>query len=252
MVLLLIFAFIAGVVTVLSPCILPLLPIILTSADGRSKQKPLGVVTGFVASFTFFTLFLSAIVRFSGIPAESLRFLSIAILAIFGASLLIPQIQAQIEILFSRLANAMPATQNKTGFVGGMIIGLSLGLLWTPCVGPILASVNSLAITGAVTIEAFAITFAYAVGTAIPMLVIMLAGSTALQKVPWLVRNTGKIQKAFGVLMILTAVGIYFNVDRQFQVFILDAFPNYEELLTQLEDNQLVRDSLHLLDGVGE
>ncbi|MEP7274659.1 MAG: cytochrome c biogenesis protein CcdA, partial [Acidobacteriota bacterium] len=75
--------------------------------------------------------------------------------------------------------------------------------------GPILASVISLAITGTVTAQAFLITMAYAIGTAIPMFIIMMVGSTALQKVPWLVRNTSKIQKAFGVLMILTALGIF-------------------------------------------
>lgn len=244
MLLLIAFALLAGVVTVLSPCILPLLPIILSSADSTGKQKPLGVVIGFVASFTFFTLFLSTIVRFSGIPAESLRFFSIAVLALFGASLLIPQIQAQIEMLFSRFANLVPSNQGKTGFMGGLVIGLSLGLLWTPCVGPILASVISLAITGTVTAQAFFITLAYAVGTAIPMLMIMLAGSTALQKVPWLLRNTGKIQKAFGVLMILTAIGIFFNVDRRFQTFILTAFPNYGVGLTKFEDNTAVKQEL--------
>lgn len=244
MLLLIAFAFLAGVVTVLSPCILPLLPIILSSADGTGKQKPLGVVIGFVASFTFFTLFLSTIVRLSGIPAESLRFFSIAVLALFGASLLISQIQTQIEILFSRFANLMPSGQNRTGFWGGLVIGLSLGLLWTPCVGPILASVISLAITGTVTAQAFLITLAYALGTAIPMFIIMLAGSTALQKVPWLLRNTSKIQKAFGVLMILTAIGIFFNVDRRFQTFILTAFPNYGVGLTKFEDNTVVKQEL--------
>lgn len=244
MLLLIAFAFLAGVVTVLSPCILPLLPIILSSADGTGKQKPLGVVIGFVASFTFFTLFLSTIVRFSGISAESLRFFSIAVLALFGASLLIPQVQTQIEILFSRFANLMPSGQNRTGLWGGLVIGLSLGLLWTPCVGPILASVISLAITGTVTAQAFLITLAYALGTAIPMFMIMLAGSTALQKVPWLLRNTSKIQKAFGVLMILTAIGIFFNVDRRFQTFILTAFPNYGVGLTKFEDNTAVKQEL--------
>lgn len=244
MLLLLIFAFLAGVVTVLSPCILPLLPIILSSADGKGKQKPLGVVLGFVSSFTFFTLFLSTIVKFSGIPAESLRFFSIAVLSLFGASLLVPQIQTQIEILFSRFANFMPASKNRTGFFGGFIVGLSLGLLWTPCVGPILASVISLAITGTVTAQAFLITLAYAMGTAIPMFLIMLAGSTALQKVPWLVRNTSKIQKAFGVLMIATAISIFFNVDRRFQTFILTTFSNYGVGLTQFEDNSVVKQEL--------
>ncbi len=244
MLLLIIFAFLAGVVTVLSPCILPLLPIILSSSDSTGKQKPTGVVIGFVASFTFFTLFLSSIVKYSGIPAESLRFFSIAVLIFFGASLLIPQIQTQIEIMFSKFANFMPSGKGKTGFFGGLFIGLSLGLLWTPCVGPILASVISLAITGTVTTQAFLITLAYALGTAIPMFGIMLVGSTALQKVPWLLQNTGKIQKAFGVLMILTAVGIFFNVDRRFQTFILTTFPNYGVGLTKFEDNNIIKQEL--------
>src|SRR3989344_2986307 len=206
MILLIAFAFLAGAITVLSPCILPILPIILTSSIGgvnTGKSRPMGVVIGFILSFTFFTLFLSTIVRLSGIPADTLRLVSVVIIALFGASLLIPQFQVLLERLFSKLAGFMPTSQNRTGFGGGLLIGFSVGLLWTPCVGPILASVISLAIIGAVTAQAFVITLAYAVGTAIPMFMIMLAGSTALQKVPWLLRNTSKIQKAFGVLMIL-------------------------------------------------
>lgn len=245
MLLLIGFAFLAGIVTVLSPCILPLLPIILSSTtDSSGKQRPLGVVTGFILSFTFFTLFLSTIVRFSGIHADNLRFFSILVLAIFGASLLVPSFQAKIEVLFSKLAGLAPAGQKKKGFFGGLVIGLSLGLLWTPCVGPILASVISLAITGVVSTQAFFITLAYAVGTALPMLGIMLAGSSALQKVPWLVRNTGRVQKAFGVLMIATAVGIYFNVDRTFQSYILQKFPSYGAELTQFEENDRVKTQL--------
>lgn len=244
MILLTVFAFLAGVVTVLSPCILPLLPIILSSADGTGKQRPLGVVIGFVASFTFFTLFLSTIVRLSGISADSLRFLSIIVLMLFGLSLLLPAIQARLEILFSRLANFIPSGQQRAGFFGGLLVGLSLGLLWTPCVGPILASVISLALTGTVTAQAFVITLAYATGTAIPMFIIMMAGSTALQRVPWLVRNTGRIQKAFGLLMILTAVGIFFSVDRRFQQYVLETFPNYGLNLTKFEDTQEIRSRL--------
>lgn len=244
MLLLTIFAFLAGVVTILSPCILPLLPIILSSVDGTGRQKPTGVVVGFVASFTFFTLFLSTIVKLSGIPSESLRFLSIVVIALFGASLLIPQVQLYTERLFSRLSALMPSRQQKPGFWGGVVIGLSLGLLWTPCVGPILASVISLAITGTVTAQAFVITFAYALGTAIPMFGIMLAGSSALNKVPWLVKNTGNIQKIFGVLMVLTAIAIYFNLDRRFQTFVLTALPSYGTGLTQFEDSNAIKREL--------
>lgn len=248
MLLLLAFAFLAGIVTVLSPCIFPLLPIILSSSGTSGKQKPFGVVVGFVISFTFFTLLLSTIVRLSGIPAESLRFFSIFVLLILGASQLIPAIQLQVEILFSQLASKAPSMKNKSGFLGGVIIGLSLGLLWTPCVGPILASVISLAITGTVNAQAFAITFAYAFGTAIPMFMIMMLGSHALQKVPWLANNTSKIQKAFGVLMMITAIGIYFNVDRRFQSFIITTFPEYGVGLTRFEDTKVIKDQLNKLN----
>lgn len=248
MLLLIAFAFLAGIVTVLSPCILPLLPIILSSSDGTGKQKPFGVVIGFIASFTFFTLFLSTIIKLSGIPVDTLRLFSIAVLTLFGISLLVPQVQTQIEILFSRFANLIPSGQNKTGFFGGLFIGLSLGILWTPCVGPILASVISLAITGSVTAQSFLITLSYALGTAIPMFAIMMIGSTALQRVPWLLRNTGKIQKAFGVLMILTAISIFFNVDRQFQTFILSVFPNYGVGLTTFEDTATIKQELEKIN----
>ena len=168
MILLIAFAFLAGIITVLSPCILPILPIILTSSIGgvnTGKSRPMGVVIGFVLSFTFFTLFLSTIVRFRGIPAETLRFVSVLIIASFGVSLLVPKFQVLVEKLFSRLASFMPNGQRRTGFGGGLIIGFSIGLLWTPCVGPILASVISLAITGTVTFDAFLITLAYSLVT---------------------------------------------------------------------------------------
>lgn len=252
MILLIAFAFLAGVITVLSPCILPILPIILTSSIGgvnTGKSRPLGVVIGFILSFTFFTLFLSTIVRLSGISADALRLFSVFVIGGFGASLLIPQFQIFVERAFSKLAAFMPSGQNRTGFGGGLMIGFSVGLLWTPCVGPILASVISLAITGTVTFDAFLITLAYAFGTAIPMFLIMLGGQNALRRVPWLLANLGFIQKLFGVLMILTAIGIFFNIDRKFQTFVLEKFPQYGTGLTQIEDNQLIRNELDKKSG---
>ena len=247
MILLIAFAFLAGVVTILSPCILPILPIILSSTIGgqnTGKSRPLGVVTGFILSFTLFTLFLSTIVQISGISADALRFVSVAVIALFGLSLLLPQFQVLVERMFSKLAGFMPSGQNRKGFGGGLLIGFSVGLLWTPCVGPILASVISLAITGTVTFDAFLITLAYSLGTAIPMFLIMLGGQNALRRVPWLLANLGYIQKLFGVLMILTAIGIFFNVDRKFQTYFLNTFPQYGTGLTQFEDNDAIRNAL--------
>ncbi len=209
------------------------------------KSRPLGVVLGFILSFTFFTLFLSTIVRLSGISADTLRLVSVLVIGGFGVSLLVPQFQALVERMFSKLALLMPNAQNKSGFGGGLVIGLSIGLLWTPCVGPILASVISLAITGTVTFDAFLITLAYSLGTAIPMFLIILGGQNALRRVPWLLSNLGHIQKLFGVIMILTAIGIFFNIDRKFQTFILNKFPQYGVNLTKIEDNETIKKLLN-------
>src|SRR5688572_24533305 len=155
------FAFLAGIVTILSPCILPILPIILSSSITGSRKKPLGIVTGFILSFTFFTLFLATLAKISGISADVLRTFSIIIIFSFGLSLLIPAFQTFVERLFSRLAAFTPQGKPDTGFLGGVLLGCSLGLLWTPCVGPIIASVITLAATSTVTTTTFFITFFY-------------------------------------------------------------------------------------------
>lgn len=260
MIILIFFAFLAGIVTILSPCILPILPVVLaTSVTGEnSKKRPYGIVTGFILSFTFFTLFLSTIVKVFGISADSLRSISILVIAGFGLSLLIPRVQLFIESLFARLANFVPASPSggpssagKTGFGGGVLIGLSLGLLWTPCVGPILASVISLAITGSVNSQAVLITLAYSLGTAIPMFVIIQSGQKLFTRLPWLLRNTANIQKAFGVIMIATAIGIYQGVDRTFQTYILTKFPQYGSGLTRFEDRAFLKPQLEDMKNPG-
>ena len=252
MILLILFAFLAGLVTIFSPCILPILPIVFSSSFGGKnvdRSRPIGVIVGFVASFTFFTLFLTSLVKLIGIAPDSLRFVSVLVIAGFGLSLLFPNLQLLTERVFSKLVQVVPHGSVQGGFIGGIFVGLSLGLLWTPCVGPILASVISLAITGTVTFDAFVLTFAYSLGTAIPMFFIMIGGQGALQKVPWLTANTGRIQKFFGIGMILTAFAILTNLDRSFQTFILDKFPQYGVGLTKFEDIDIVKKQLELLSG---
>ncbi|PIR60954.1 MAG: hypothetical protein COU68_02055, partial [Candidatus Pacebacteria bacterium CG10_big_fil_rev_8_21_14_0_10_45_6] len=193
MLILTLFAFFAGLVTILSPCILPILPILLSStADTSGKRRPVGIVIGFIASFTFFTLFLSGLVNALGIGANALRLFSVVVLALFGLSLVVHKMQEALERVASRLTTKFPVS-NKQGFGGGILVGLSLGVLWTPCVGPILAAVISLALVGSVTAQAFLITLAYALGTALPMFTILQAGSTARQRIPWLVQNAAAI-----------------------------------------------------------
>lgn len=250
MVFLIIFAFLAGVVTILSPCILPILPIVLSGSLTGGKRRPLGIVAGFILSFTFFTLFLTSIVKATGISADVLRNASVVIITAFGISLLLPNFQAYLERFFSKLASLVPTQQSssqKTDYLSGILVGISLGLVWTPCVGPILASIITLAATSKVTTDAVFITLAYSIGTSVPLLAITYGGRRLLQKVPWIVVNSAKIQKAFGVLMIATALAIYFQIDRKFQTYILQKFPNYGVGLTKIEDNPTVRQEIEKL-----
>lgn len=247
MILLITFAFIAGIVTILSPCILPILPIVLSGGLTNDKKRPIGIILGFIISFTFFTLFLSSIVGLLGIPADTLRISSILIVGLFGLGLMLPQMQKKLESVFSKLSTIIPSSGQHKGFFGGIIIGLSIGLLWTPCVGPILASVISLALSGSVTGEAFFITLSYSLGTAIPMFFIMMTGRALFQKAPWLLSKTSAIQKAFGVVMLFTALSIFLNFDRKFQTFILNIFPKYGTGLTKFEDSAFKNISLNPL-----
>lgn len=245
MLVLVLFAFVAGIVTILSPCILPVLPIILSGSVG-GRARPLGIVVGFVASFTLFTLTLSSIVRATGLSSDFLRNFSMLILLFFGLSLTVPRIEERLVRLFSKI-NFAGSSVPKNGFSGGLLIGLSLGLVWTPCVGPILASVISLALTGSVTASALFITLAYALGTGVPMLIIAYGGRTLITKNTWLLSKTEIIRKIFGILMMLLAVGLFLNLDRQLQTWVLEKFPNYGIGLTRIEENKLVDEALSKL-----
>ncbi len=251
MIILILFAFLGGLITILSPCILPILPVVLSGSITGGKRRPMGVVTGFILSFTFFTLFLSAIVRATGLSADALRLVAVAVISFFGISLLVPSLQVAIEKLFSRLIQWAPKQNTNNGFISGILVGLSLGLIWTPCVGPILASIITLAATSSVGFSAVLITLAYAIGTAIPLLAITAGGRNLLNRHPWLLANTARIQKGFGMLMLLTALAIYNSWDRQFQTYVLEKFPSYGTGLTKLEDNALVKSQLQLFKKGG-
>ncbi len=246
MILLLLFAFLAGIVTILSPCILPILPIVLTSVSG-GKKRPYGIILGFILSFTFFTLFLTTIIGLTGIPTNTLRIIAGVVLLLFGLGLIVPGFQILIEKLFTKLSVFAPKANPHAGFWGGFVIGLTIGIVWTPCVGPILASVIALAATSQVTVETFLITLLYSIGTAIPMFLIMFGGRNLLKKAPWLTKNSPTIQKAFGVLMILFALAIFTNLDQQLEAYL--ASTPYGADLTQLENNSAVTQQLNALNG---
>jgi cytochrome c biogenesis protein CcdA/thiol-disulfide isomerase/thioredoxin len=246
MILLIAFAFLSGIVTVLSPCILPILPLLLSAGIGQGKYRPYGIIIGLIISFTFFTLTLTALVQATGISPDILRTISLGLIIFFGLTLLFPQLEiafAKLTAPLARLGNRIEsAGQTGTGFVSGCIMGTALGLIWAPCAGPILATVTTLVATGSVTLSTMLITFAYSCGTALPMFFIIYSGSKIVGSISAITPYTELIRKLFGILMILGAIAIACHFDVVLQQFAIRYFPT-----VSIDDTEGVKKQLELL-----
>ena len=251
MLVLLVFAFLAGVTTILAPCIWPLLPIILSSSTTGGHRKPLGITLGIITSFSIFTLSISYLVMLFHFDPNILRIVAAITIAFLGLTMIIPALLIRYELLITILSSLIAGRPIAThhGFFGGFITGLSLGLIWSPCAGPILATIATLGATQAVSFQVFLVTIAYAVGVGIPLFLFSFLGSWLFAKSRFISAYTGHLQKVFGVVMILTAVAIYTNYDKVIQAKLLDAFPSYTTFLTKLESNEAVKEQLDVLKG---
>src|SRR5918992_720967 len=146
MVLLVLFAFVAGAGTALSPCVLPVLPALLASAGSGGRRRPLGVIAGLTATFTIAIVALASVVDGVGLPGGTVRTLAVAVLLGFGVALLVPSLAARVEAPLSRLARFGPRGRGD-GFWSGLLVGAGLGFVYAPCAGPILAAVVSVSAT---------------------------------------------------------------------------------------------------------
>jgi len=252
MIILLGFAFLAGLVTILAPCIWPLLPIVLSaSAAGKSHTRPLGITLGIMLSFTFFILAISFLVSMFHLDANIVRLFAVLVLVFMGLSMIIPALSRITELWVSRLSGKFGRTGQSQGsdFGSGFVTGLSLGIVWTPCSGPIFASIATLAATGQVTLNVFLVTLAYVIGVGIPLFAFAYGGQRVIGKTRFMSAYTGRVQQVFGVLMLLTALAIYTNYDKVLQLKLLNAFPSYSQALTSFEKNSLVKKQLDILKG---
>jgi thiol-disulfide isomerase/thioredoxin len=137
----------------------------------------------------------------------------------------------------------------RSDFSGGIITGLALGVVWTPCSGPILASVATLAATNKVSLQVVIVTLFYVAGVAIPLFGFAVGGQKLLAKSRRLSKHTGRIQIASGLIMIITAVGIYTNYDKTIEAKFLNAIPSYSNALTKIESGTGVTNDLSKLKG---
>jgi cytochrome c biogenesis protein CcdA/thiol-disulfide isomerase/thioredoxin len=214
------FALIAGAATALSPCVLPVLPVALAAGSTGGRRRPLGVAVGLAGTFALAAVLLVHALDALGLPGDLPRALAIAVLAAFGVALVVPRLGAAVEARLSRLGGRNAATGRGDGFGSGLLIGASLGLVYAPCAGPILAAV--VAVGAAVSAERLLLGFAYGAGAAIALLGVMTLGRALTRRIgPY----AGRLQQGFGVLMVTVAVLLAAGLDRDFQAAIADDLP---------------------------
>jgi cytochrome c biogenesis protein CcdA/thiol-disulfide isomerase/thioredoxin len=221
---------VGGIITGLSPCVLPVLPVVLlgggsagpdTGPDAESaRRRPYLVVLGLTLSFAVFTLFGSLILASLHLPDDAIRWLGLALLVLVGLGLLVPPLGHLIERPFYRFPQRALGTGRN-----GFLLGIALGTVFVPCAGPVLAAITVAGATGHVGLRTVGLTLGFAVGTAIPLLAFALAGRGLTQRLGAFRRHQGAFRAVSGVVVIVLAVALTFNLSDIVQRDI----PNYFE-----------------------
>jgi cytochrome c biogenesis protein CcdA/thiol-disulfide isomerase/thioredoxin len=253
---------IGGLVTGISPCILPVLPVVFFSgAQGARRARPAGkstvatggvavaprpvsrarpylVIAGLVVSFTLVTLFGSLLLSVLGLPQDVLRWAGLVVLALIGVGLIVPRFEHLLEKPFSLIPQRSPDARR-----GGFALGLALGAVYVPCAGPVLAAITVAGSTGRIGVDTAVLTVTFAVGAATPLLVFALAGRRVAERVRAFRKRQRGIRVAAGAVMLALAVGLVFNLPQLLQ----RAIPDYTSgLQDRIGDSEQVREALDL------
>jgi cytochrome c biogenesis protein CcdA/thiol-disulfide isomerase/thioredoxin len=248
MALLILFGFVAGAATALSPCVLPVLPIALSAGATGGRRRPLGIVAGLAVSFTFATVALVYVISALGLPDDLLRKLAIFVLLAFGITLMIPPLAARLEAWLSRFAGMAGGPRSGgDGFGSGVAVGGSLGFVYAPCAGPILAGVITVSASQSFTAGRLAVALSYGIGSAVVLYFLMLGGRRVIA--PLARRGVG-LQIAMGGVMVVVALAMLGNYDVRFQNRIASDLPSFlVNPSKSLEDTAAAHDALAEVRG---
>ncbi len=224
-----IFSFLAGILTIAAPCILPVLPIMLGSSIGQtSKKRPIFIVVGFILSFAVVALLFSLIIQALHLNPNVLRNIAVIALAFFAIFMIWPKPFELLMVRFSGLINNAGQIGRMPGDLGGLLLGMVLGIVWTPCAGPILATILALISTQGANGKSLILLVAYALGAGIPMLVIAYGSQYLTTKVKSISKYSALLQQFFGVLVLCLAVAMFFQVDVKIEAKLTAFFPQSE------------------------
>ena len=231
--------FMAGMATVITPCVLPILPAVLSGSVG-SKLRPLAIVTGMSITFTLMGVLISAVASF-GYFTEYLRWFSIFFIMGMGAVLFDDEINQAYVNISSSIMNAgrqnisllgkLETMAPREGLLGGLFLGMSLGILWIPCVGPILGAVFAFVAQSSASagnlLYGIILLLVYSLGVSIPMLMIAYSGKSVSGRVKWFVRRGHFFKKLSGFILIVVGLMMLFGIDRYIKAWLLPYFPVY-------------------------
>ncbi|WP_435626515.1 cytochrome c biogenesis protein DipZ [Candidatus Ferrigenium straubiae] len=233
-------AFLEGLALIVSPCILPVLPLVLATSAGGGRRRPYGIILGFVLAFTLFAIVARKLVSLLGIDLDLVKDASLVMLALLGLVLLSSRLSEKFGTLTQGMAsfgNELAARQGE-GLLNGIFIGALIGLVWTPCAGPILAAVLVQAIRQEADFAGNLVIFAFGIGAGVPMLLIALTGRKLMGKLGFFVRHTEAVRRGFGVLILLSVAWIASGA-------------NIEALFMPKARPEVLRGELALREGLG-
>jgi|RhiMetdeSRZDD1v2_1073273.scaffolds.fasta_scaffold107253_2 cytochrome c biogenesis protein CcdA/thiol-disulfide isomerase/thioredoxin len=225
MLLLIVFAAIAGAATAVTPCVLPVLPVLLSASAVGGRRRPIGIVTGLAVTFTITIAGLASVIDGVGVADGAARKIAIAVLLAAGLALLVPALGDRIEAPLSRLARFGPRSRG-TGFGSGLVVGAALGFLYAPCAGPILAAVVSVGVSQGSSAKIIALAASYSAGSAAVLLVLALGGRRLTERLRSAARGPA-LQRAVGAVLVATAVVMAANLDVRFQTALARHFPSF-------------------------
>jgi cytochrome c biogenesis protein CcdA/thiol-disulfide isomerase/thioredoxin len=246
MLLLILFAVIAGAGTALSPCVLPVLPALLASGGVGGRRRPFGVVIGLTVTFTVTIVGIADVVNGVGLGSDPLRDIAVAVLLVSGLALIVPGLADRVEARMSRIAafGVGGASNRGDGFRSGLLVGAALGFVYTPCAGPILAAVISVSAASGRTVV---VAIAYSLGSAAVLLALTLGGRKLFDRV----RAAGQgpaLQRTLGAVMVITAFAIIGGADVSFDQYVAEHIPEVN-LSSSLEKSHAVQSRLHDISG---
>src|ERR1017187_2739204 len=215
MLLLMLFALIAGAGTAITPCVLPVLPALLSASAVGGRRRPLGIVLGLAATFTIAIVALAQRVKGVGLDGSAARTLAIVVLIAFGVVMLVPELAERVQAPLSRLARFGPRTRGD-GFWSGIGVGGALGFVCAPCAGPILAAVTSVSASGGASARVVAVALSYSIGLGAVLLLYALGGRAVIERIRRSARGH-VVERTLGVVLLVTAVVMATNLDVRFE-----------------------------------